>query len=92
MEKQTNPNGKRKKRQIGAKKKKKNPNVKTNKPKRQNKKEIDRCLKINTEIYLLKKKKKKKTQTEKQKKDRSVLIGTIGAHGSRLVGARGYGS
>ena len=77
-------------------KKKKNPNGKTNKPKRQNKKETDRCLKTNTEIYLL----KKKTQTEKQKRDRSVLIGTngargsrlVGARGSRLVGARGYGS
>ena len=55
--------------------------------------------KINTEIYLLKKKKRytntpthKQTQTEKQKRDRSVLIGTIGALGSRLIGARGYGS
>ena len=41
---------------------------------------------------ILAKKKKKKSQTEKQKRDRSVLIGTIGAYGSRLVGARGYGS
>ena len=34
----------------------------------------------------------KQTQTEKQKRDRSVLIGTIGACGSCLIGARGYGS
>ena len=105
MEKQTNPNRKtnkpkreKKKRDRSVLKKKKNPNGKTNKPKRQNKKETDRCLKTNTEIYLLKKKKKKpkrknkKTQTEKQKRDRSVLIETIGARGSRLVEARGYGS
>ena len=38
------------------------------------------------------KRKNKQTQTEKQKRDRSVLIGTIEARGSRLVGARGYGS
>ena len=38
------------------------------------------------------KRKNKQTQTEKQKRDKSVLIGTIGARGSRLVGARGYGS
>ena len=54
--------------------------------------------KINTKIHLLKKKRytntptHKQTQTEKQKRDRSVLIGTIGARRSRLIGARGYGS
>ena len=33
-----------------------------------------------------------KPKQEKKKRDRSVLIGMIGARGSRLVGARGYGS
>ena len=68
MEKQTNPNGKtnklkrkKKKRQIGAKKK--NPNGKTNKSKRKNKKETDRCLNQHRDILA---KKKKKIQTEKQ--------------------------
>ena len=62
MEKQTNSNGKKKKRQIGAKKK--NPNGKTNKSKRKNKKETDRCLNQHRDI--LAKKEKKKIQTEKQ--------------------------
>ena len=63
---------------------------------------------INTEIYLLKKKKHKDTQTpthkqtqmDKQQKDRLVLIRMIrargscliGARGTRLIKARGYGS
>ena len=69
-------------------------NGKTNKPKRKNK-QTQTGKKKKRQFGALKKKPKRKnkqTQTEKQKRDRSVLIGTIGARGSRLVGARGYGS
>ena len=93
MEKQTNPNRKtnkpkreKKKRDRSVLKKKKNPNGKTNKPKRQNKKETDRCLKTNTEIFLLKKKNpkwKNKKETDRCLSERLELVGLAW---SELVG------